>query len=71
MEEQDVAKTLSELVGQDLDDYVTEAGADDYVTKVMELYQRSMEVFEDAERIYLAALGAGSAVNDYSTSTNL
>lgn len=61
MDEQDMAKTLSELPTR---------GADDYVTKVIEVYQGVMRVYEPTEATYRAALEAGSESSGVSTSAN-
>ena len=61
MEDQDIAKTLSELPTR---------GTDDYATRVLEVYERVMEVYEASAVRYQAAIQAGTSLNGFSTSTN-
>jgi hypothetical protein len=57
----DIANVLAEL---------PTAGADDYVRRVIEVYEQVMDVYGPSEVQYSSALRAGAAVNGFSNTTN-
>lgn len=46
------------------------AAADDYVARVLQVYEAAMRVYEASERQYLSAIRGAAAVNGFSASTN-
>lgn len=47
------------------------AAADDYVARVLQVYEAAMRVHEASERQYPSAIQGAAAVNGFSASTNV